>query len=72
MPRINIRVELCKKCGQCVDICPEGLFHQAERLAVPKIVRQKDCIGCGHCVSICPADAVNHLDFPTEDWSQAE
>ena len=67
MPRIQIRVELCKKCGQCVDICPEQLFRQ-KKGAAPKPARPSACISCGHCVSICPVGAVDHSDFPSEVW----
>lgn len=67
-PAIRILAKRCKRCGQCVDICPEGLFVQEESHTVPKITRREDCIICGHCVSICPVGAVSHGDFPPEDF----
>jgi ferredoxin len=67
MSKIRINPNLCKKCGRCVDICPEGLFVQSGPLSIPRIPRQKGCISCGHCVSICPSGAVSHIDFPGQD-----
>ncbi len=67
MPRIRIRKRRCKKCGLCVEICPEGLFLQDEPRSVPRIPRQRGCIACGHCTSVCPGGAIVHRDFPQEE-----
>lgn len=64
MPRIMIQVDRCRRCGMCVEICPEGLFIQKESNSIPKISSPRDCIACGHCVSICVSGAVIHRDFP--------
>ena len=66
--RIRIRAELCKKCELCVEICPEGLFQRDGPGSVPKVARQRLCISCGHCVSVCKSGAVEHADFPPEDF----
>ncbi len=68
MPRIKIRKDLCKKCGFCVEICPEELFVREQPGTVPRITRRADCISCGHCVSTCKAKAIEHSDFPEEDF----
>lgn len=68
MAKIRIQAALCRKCGMCVEICPEGLFTQSTPGSVPKIRRAAACIACGHCVSTCPSGAVQHDDFPPEDW----
>lgn len=67
--KIRIRAALCQRCGSCVDICPEGLFLQARPDSIPKIARPQACISCGHCVSLCPAGAIEHRDFPPEDFA---
>jgi ferredoxin len=72
MTRIRIQAKLCKKCGLCVEICPEELFVRAGPGDLPRIPRQKACIACGHCVSVCPSGAILHLDFPEEDWLPVE
>jgi ferredoxin len=63
-PRIRIINARCQKCGRCVDICPEELFHQPNPKQPPVIPRQRGCTSCGHCVSLCPAKAIDHMDFP--------
>lgn len=67
MPRIFIQVDRCRRCGMCVEICPEGLFVQTESNRIPKISNPKACISCGHCVSICPSGAVTHQNFSPGD-----
>jgi ferredoxin len=68
MSKIRIQVELCRWCGMCVEICPEGLFTQSAPDRPPRIRRAAACISCGHCVSTCPSGAIQHDDFPPEDW----
>ncbi len=64
MPRVSIDKKLCQKCGQCAEICPEGLILQEKADTVPRIPRSKGCTSCGHCVSVCPSGALRHTDFP--------
>jgi ferredoxin len=68
VPRIIIREEICKRCGMCAHICPEGLFVQKQPRTVPRITRKSACIDCGHCVSVCEAGAIEHSSFPPEDF----
>lgn len=63
MAQIFIDAEQCKHCGSCVQICPEGLFVQAEKGAVPQVLTG-ECLVCGHCVALCPSGAIHHEDFP--------
>ncbi len=72
MQRIRIRAELCKRCGRCVEICPEQLFLQPDPRAAPRIPRQKGCILCGHCVTVCRAGAIVHPDFPVDERFRVE
>ena len=71
MARVRIRKRRCRKCGLCVEICPEGLFVQEQPGTVPRIPSQRGCIACGHCASVCPAGAIVHADFPVEEQSEA-
>jgi len=54
--------EKCIGCGQCADICPEGIcFPSGEKNSSGKIFYEKDldyCKGCGLCAEICPVKAV--------------
>ena len=68
MAKIRILAQLCRKCGLCVEICPEGLFTRQDARSTPRIRHAAACVACGHCVSTCPSGAVQHADFPAEDW----
>jgi len=63
MSKIRIDSSLCKKCGLCVEICPEGVFIQKRKDSVPRVAHVRDCISCGHCVDTCPVEAIKHEDF---------
>ena len=53
--------ELCKKCGQCVPICPFGAINwQKKEVAT---VVEAACAGCGGCAAICPFGAVTMHHF---------
>lgn len=38
MSTLQIDAERCKKCGNCVPVCPERLFLQDAKGTVPKII----------------------------------
>jgi len=44
----------CRRCGACIDICPEGLrgWDPIDAEALER------CLICERCVDICPADAL--------------
>jgi len=64
MVKITIDPEACKHDGICVRICPDAVFVQKEKDAVPEPLRSDLCISCGQCVAICPHDAITHSEFP--------
>ena len=47
--------ELCKKCGICEDVCPDGAVYTGEDF--PSIDYDY-CKGCGLCAYECPAHAI--------------
>ena len=51
----------CTLCGDCIEVCPAGVFsrHHNRILAAPHL-----CSRCGRCVPACPADAI-----AMEPWS---
>jgi ferredoxin len=63
MSKIIINQYLCKKCGICVMSCPETIFVQKEKDAIPEFTHEELCLSCGHCIAICPQGAINHMDF---------
>ena len=54
LPIIN--KQKCILCGQCVDICPEGVLELEEDTLV--IANPQNCTFCTTCEETCPEDAV--------------
>jgi len=69
----------CTGCGECADVCPDGIIHVVPEGEAPMVfcanrdrgvvTRKKcsiGCIGCGKCVRVCSQQAVtleNNLAF---------
>lgn len=54
MPKID--QETCKKCGECVDVCPTDVLEMDDDETI--VANPADCIGCESCVSVCPEEAI--------------
>jgi uncharacterized protein (DUF39 family)/NAD-dependent dihydropyrimidine dehydrogenase PreA subunit len=55
--RIIWREELCFSCGQCLGICPAGVFRRDAGWRVAADAQK--CTGCRLCDGVCPAGAVS-------------
>jgi len=53
--------EACKKCGQCVDVCPYSAIVWEKQQ--PARVISAACAGCGSCAAECPFDAITMRHF---------
>jgi len=53
----SINKKLCKRCGICVQFCPQGVFTQDEE-GYPVVKEQEKCTGCLSCFYYCPDFAV--------------
>ncbi|MBR2879862.1 MAG: glycyl-radical enzyme activating protein [Oscillospiraceae bacterium] len=49
-PQLSYRYTSCKRCGQCIDKCPQGTLSMGENGL--EIDRSK-CISCGTCTKKC-------------------
>jgi ferredoxin len=50
---------LCRKCGSCVDICPNRILQKDSAGNINFLdERLWMCFRCGHCMAICPSRAV--------------
>lgn len=56
-PRPVIDASLCRRCGQCADICPPKVI--AFRRGEPPVIDREKCIHCFCCQEICPAGAIS-------------
>jgi len=60
---VEVKEELCKGCGLCVEVCERGKIKLAEtpnkQGVQPAVVRTGvDCTGCCDCATICPDAAI--------------
>ena len=55
--KVAVDLELCKACGICINLCPEGVFDTDDQ-AMPVIARPDDCTACLLCELHCPDFAI--------------
>jgi len=48
----QVKKELCKGCGKCIEVCPFG-----SRVILNNVAVVRNCYGCGLCASFCPEGA---------------
>ncbi len=56
----KVRDDLCRGCGDCVEICDYSapqLYEQENGVKI-SIIDQALCKGCGVCATICPSSAI--------------
>ena len=53
--------ELCRKCGQCADVCPFGAISWQKKH--PAQVISAACTGCGTCAAECRFSAIETRHF---------
>lgn len=54
---LYIKKSWCKKCGICVDFCPQNVYKTDEK-GYPEIVDIKKCTECRICIVMCPDFAI--------------
>lgn len=65
MTKIQIKTDVCVRCGRCVTVCPVSIFVPRTR-QTPLVEREQSCIQCGHCIDACLGDAIIHDSFPAQ------
>jgi uncharacterized protein (DUF39 family)/NAD-dependent dihydropyrimidine dehydrogenase PreA subunit len=55
--RIAWKAPLCFSCGQCLGVCPAGVFHRDAGWQVT--ADEAACTGCGRCDRVCPVGAIS-------------
>jgi len=69
MVKVEINHKRCGGAGECIDICPKGvwvwektkvkifgMFEGERKMPVPKYTEK--CIGCMKCYNICPTGCI--------------
>jgi uncharacterized protein (DUF362 family)/NAD-dependent dihydropyrimidine dehydrogenase PreA subunit len=60
--KVKVNNEVCKKCYNCVKVCPPKAMQVRQKKASPA-VDQDICILCYCCVEICPENALEVKGF---------
>lgn len=55
---ITIDTEVCRGCGQCVEVCKDFGLILKNGKACASESPLFGCIACGHCMAVCPAGAI--------------
>jgi uncharacterized protein (DUF39 family)/NAD-dependent dihydropyrimidine dehydrogenase PreA subunit len=56
-PGVAWHADLCFSCGQCLGICPAGVFSRDDAWRVTADTAK--CSGCGLCARVCPVGAIS-------------
>ena len=51
--------QLCSKCGQCANICPDDVISMDSGMPTASEGVFMGCIACGHCACVCPVGAIS-------------
>ena len=64
--------EVCRGCGRCADICPEGAVYLEEttRGVACSVIDSRFCTGCGNCLAECPTGAIHMPESEQEDYEK--
>jgi NAD-dependent dihydropyrimidine dehydrogenase PreA subunit len=50
---INVNMDCCTGCGECVNICPVGVYQMGSNGKTDPF-QAGECVGCMSCVEVCP------------------
>lgn len=66
---IEIDIEKCTGCGQCVLNCPEGALEVVDGKA--RVVNEHFCDGLGACIGECPENALQIVEREAPPFDEA-
>ncbi len=50
---VSVNSDCCTGCGECVNICPVGVYQMGENGKTDPY-QAGECVGCMSCVEVCP------------------
>lgn len=64
----SIDPETCIGCGECLDVCANGVFELSESSGKATVKDPMNCVVlCDKCAILCPAQAIT---FPDKEATQ--
>ncbi len=55
---VNVNMDCCTGCGECVNICPVGVYQMGGDGKTDPY-QAGECVGCMSCVEVCPAGCID-------------
>jgi NAD-dependent dihydropyrimidine dehydrogenase PreA subunit len=56
MYSVTVDPEKCVGDGNCIDVCPVGVYELQDNKAVQ--VNAEECLGCESCIEVCEKGAI--------------
>ena len=62
--RIEIDLDKCKQCLNCVHVCTafDGVYEEGPD-GYPVVARPEECVQCLICHTVCPTNAIRHENY---------
>ena len=60
------KIEGCKGCKTCFDVCPMDVIRMNEETGLAEICYPQDCQACNLCAVFCPEGAITVTK--EKDW----
>ncbi len=64
MAKVTFKVDTCKGCGLCVEVCPKKIIQLSKTkfnkkgYSAAECTDPDKCIGCAICATMCPDVAI--------------
>jgi NAD-dependent dihydropyrimidine dehydrogenase PreA subunit len=55
---INVNLDCCTGCGECVNICPVQVYQMGANGKTDPY-QAGECVGCMSCVEVCPDKCID-------------
>lgn len=64
---INVKMETCKACGECMKACHYGAMNIVEVHGKKELRYSRElCMGCGVCTTMCPQESISLVIDPAK------
>jgi len=55
--------DTCTGCGECRDVCPNGVYELDETEGKMKVIHPENCVVlCDKCAGFCPTESIHFPD----------